>query len=292
MSDPNDDFDPNEVFKGWAERSRPAAPPVAPASPVDFSDVLDAVARQATQDDPTRLSDAWSAVFAPPTQARARHDEDDIVDVTPIDARPRSIFGDLDEAELVSVGTAAAEVARAKAREPVADVDDVVFTEAPVAVRRSTNPRVLAAWRPGAWTVAQRRVLEASTEVVQTLQGPVVETHPPQHLVALWPPQGLDVPVLGRWPQRAMLVPAESERAAEAALPWVPDEAEIWVAPVDIDWGLVGNVVLHHDATLQPFQLTGLRAFVEAERLATYDRVNDAYSVPEPGHPPTRRAGA
>ena len=159
-----------------------------------------------------------------------------------------------------------------------------------MAVRRSSHPRVLAAWRPGAWTVGQQRVLDASTEVVQTLQGPVVETHEPQHLVALWPPQGLDAPVLGRWPQRAMLVPAESERAAEAVLPWIPDDAVVWVTSADIDWGLVGNVVLHHDATLQPFQLTALRAFVEAERQATYDRVNDAYAVATPGQPPTRKA--
>ena len=64
-----------------------------------------------SQFDPVEITPTFWIVpswHEPPAQARARPDDDDIVDVTPIDARPRSVFGDLDEAALSSVGSAAA----------------------------------------------------------------------------------------------------------------------------------------------------------------------------------------
>ncbi|PTT78159.1 hypothetical protein DBR42_24050, partial [Pelomonas sp. HMWF004] len=46
--------------------------------------------------------------------------------------------------------------------------------------RPTADTRLLAHWRPGAWTALARRVCHASAEVVQTPQGPVIENHVPQ----------------------------------------------------------------------------------------------------------------
>lgn len=71
------------------------------------------------------------------------------------------------------------------------------------------DPRLLARWQPLAWTALARRLRDATTEVVQTPRGPLVETHPPQWLCALWQPQSIDAPLLGRWPELAGVVGAD-----------------------------------------------------------------------------------
>lgn len=145
------------------------------------------------------------------------------------------------------------------------------------ALARAADPRLLTVWKPGAWCGATREVFDAVTEFVSTPTGPAVETYPPHRLLALWPPQGLDAPLLDRWPQLVRLGAVDAEAAGAALLQLLPPEAELWLIHQDIDWALVAELVLHHDAGLRPFQLQGLRDFVEAERDTRFARLNSDY---------------
>ena len=156
-------------------------------------------------------------------------------------------------------------------------------------VRPKQHPRVLAQWQPGVWTGAVRQVLQGSTEFVTTAQGPVVETHAPLHLLLLWPPQRVDAPLLGRWPQQVRLwagaPQAPDAPDAEALLATLPADARLWLQPDGdaVDWALAAEILLTHESGLRPHQMEGLRAFIVAEREASFARLNSAYHRPEAG---------
>jgi hypothetical protein len=200
---------------------------------------------------------------------------------------------DLDLGGLLRAGGAGlddAKRARLKAR-GYADIEDVELPEilppAAVELPRLTlpahspavDPCLLARWQPGAWTGLARRVRGASAEVLQTPNGVLVENHAPQWLCALWPPQGLDVPLLGRWPELACLVSAETALGAlQQLLAELEPQARLWQAELEGDWALVADLVLHQDAALRPAQAQALRELIEAERGATFARLNDGYA--------------
>ncbi|PTT75027.1 hypothetical protein DBR42_29800, partial [Pelomonas sp. HMWF004] len=110
-------------------------------------------------------------------------------------------------------------------------------------------------------------------------QGPVIENHVPQWLCALWLPQGVDVPLLGRWPEMAALVGAETALdALSQLLAKLPPHALLWVAPLEADWALLAELVMHQDADLGLAHVEALRALAEAERSASFARLNDTYA--------------
>lgn len=195
--------------------------------------------------------------------------------------------------QIKGAGLDEAKKARLKARGyDMQDVEDVELSELPppvVAVlvpelelpvpRAASDPRLLAHWQPLAWTALARRIRGASAEVLQTPQGPLVENHAPQWLCALWLPQRVDAPLLGRWPELAALVHAETLFGAlHQLLTELPPEARLWPAELEVDWALVADLVLHQDAGLRPPQAQALRELVEAERGASFARLNDGYA--------------
>jgi hypothetical protein len=133
-------------------------------------------------------------------------------------------------------------------------------------LRRARHPRLLATWQPGAWTGALREVLASTTEFVTTPGGTVVETYPPQRLLLLWP-------------QQVKLSAVPADQAAELLVGLLPVAERLWINPAagQIDWALAAEIVLHHDSTLRPFQADGLRAFIAAEREASFARLNADY---------------
>ena len=158
-------------------------------------------------------------------------------------------------------------------------------------LRPAQHPRLLTQWRPGAWTGAVRQVFDSTTEFVTTANGPAVETYPPHRLLLLWPPLTLAAPLPARWPQQVKLS-AVTERDAPAALiDGLPDDALLWLQTDAgaVDWSLAAEIALHHAPALRPFQTTGLRAFLDAEREATYARLNADYHQPEASGPVVRR---
>jgi hypothetical protein len=149
-------------------------------------------------------------------------------------------------------------------------------------LRRASHPRLLASWQPGAWTGAVREVLASTTEFVTTPAGTAVETYPPHRLLLLWPPQRLDAPTPSRWPQQVKLSAVPADRAADLLADLLPELALLWINPAagQIDWALAAEIALHHDSTLRPFQSNGLRAFIAAEREATFAQLNADYELP------------
>ncbi|MDN3919525.1 hypothetical protein [Roseateles violae] len=276
-----DDFDPTHLLDGWrpSEPARPVAPPE-----LDLS-ALHAEPRQRPPEprlDAERLARLKKRGF----------EMDDIEDVElpeivmPIvETTPA-----LDTAGLDQALSAAAGIAQQQGRgaaEPRIDL--------PLSARAETSadPRLLRQWRPGAWVGVRRRLIGASTELVSTPQGPLVETRPPQWLLAVWPPQGLEMPLLSRWPERAMLLPAQQSVAAAQLLlqQAVPATAPLWIGELDADWALLAELVLLHDASLQPFQIEALRALTESDRLQRFERLNNAYQ-PAPAGGALRRPPA
>ena len=161
-------------------------------------------------------------------------------------------------------------------------------------LRPARNPRVLAQWQPGAWSGAVREVFDSTTEFVTTANGPAVETHPPHRLLLLWPPLNLAAPLPSRWPRQVRLSAAPAHQAAELLLALMPDGALLWLQPdadarQAADWALAADIVLHHEPALRPFQITGLRAFIDAEREATFTRLNAFYHQPVAGGAVVRR---
>lgn len=148
----------------------------------------------------------------------------------------------------------------------------------PPSLRPAADPRLLARWQPRAWTGRLRKVADVSAEVVQTAQGPLVENRAAAWLFALWPPQRLESPLLGRWPAQIGLVEADDAPHAQAAmLASVPPEAPLWVADLEIDWSLVAEILLHQDPSLRPGLANTLRALIQQEREAAFALINQAY---------------
>lgn len=161
-------------------------------------------------------------------------------------------------------------------------------------LRPAHNPRLLAAWQPGAWSGAVREVFDSTTEFVTTANGPAVETYPPHRLLLLWPPLNLAAPLPGRWPRQVRLSAAPAHQAADLLLALMPDDALLWLQPEAdarhaADWALAADILLHHAPALRPFQVNGLRAFIDAEREASFARLNADYHQPVAGGAVVRR---
>lgn len=158
-------------------------------------------------------------------------------------------------------------------------------------LRPAQQPRLLARWQPGAWIGAVREVFDSRTEFVTSANGPLVETYPPHRLLLLWPPLSLAAPRPARWPQQVRLSAVTARDAAAALIAGVPGDAPLWLLPDsgDVDWALAAEIALHQQPTLRPFQATGLRAFLEAEREATRARLNADYQQPVAGGAIERR---
>lgn len=223
--------------------------------------------------DPARVLDGWRAPAPPP-------------------------LDDLDLGRLLDAGRASIDAtkrarlqARGYAMQDVEDIDlphvappppvnDIPRLNLPVP-RADRPAQLLAAWEPRAWTALVRRVRGATSELVTGHAGhPVVENHAPQWLCALWPPQRLEAPVLGRWPELATLTAAETALGAlHQLLAQLPLEAKVWPAELDADWVLIAELVLHQDPRLRPSQAQALRELADAERSATFARLNDGYAL-------------
>jgi hypothetical protein len=272
---PDDDPDLTRVLDGWTP----------------------APGRGAATPDPTRVLDGWKggrAAVRSPLPA----DVQPALRVRPAEAAPAQLPDGLDlrgsaraarrfaDDDVVdAVWKPSAQVRQAALDAGAAPAGPDWQPSRPGAFGPALSPRVLAAWKPGAWIGAVRQVFESVARVVSTPQGPVVDSYPPHVLLALWPPQSPAQPFLDRWPQRIALSAVAREQAPLELLKLVPDGGELWLAEHEIDWVLIGEAVMLHEPALREFQLKELRAFVEAERQATWERANKAYRLPGTGQP-------
>ncbi len=303
--------DPTRALDDFVRRMRPGA---APETPPDLSDLVQ------------KITPGTSAGPARPRGGRLRRGErwaaDDVVDVPLVEVRPPA-RGDaappevaLPPVEPPATGPVAVELPDVDAP-ATPDTDDLAASvadavrgaaaqfEADAArsrvewqpdidallQRRARNPRLLAAWQPGCWIGAVREVIESTTEIVPAPGGAAVETYPPHRLLLAWAPQGASEAWPSRWPAQVRLSAVPREAAADVLLTQLPDDALLWLLPstMDLDWALAAEIVLHHDPALRPFQVEALRAFVAAEREATFARLNADYQQAAAGSAVTRR---
>ena len=310
--DPQAD-DPTHALDDFVRRMRPAT-----AQPTTDSDLADLQAGLQAKLHPERASDA-ARPKSGKLRSGQTWDADDVVDV-PVVQLPRmpAQHHDMPQVSLPAVDLAAEGLHSALAPkislpevEPTAPPDQDSLNHSTrqasaqaaaswqaetrrqaepawqpdaqaLQLRRASPARLLAQWQPGAWTGAVREVFESTTEFVKTPNGTAVETYPPHRLLLLWPPQRLDAPLLGRWPQQVRLSAVPADQASEALLQGVPEPGLLWLNPheADVDWALAAEIVLHHEPALRPFQSTGLRAFIDAERVARFARLNADYQQP------------
>jgi hypothetical protein len=263
---PPDDFDPTRALDGW----RPAVPPTA-------SDA-----------DATGALDGWQLDG---TRRTPRADLDDVEDVKArmvVDLPARDRPPSPSAADFADVGRSASRLAASLGE--VVDVEPAwqpaVQTWTP---QKARDPRLLHSWRPGAWLGAVVRVMGPSAEIVESPQGPVVESFPPHLLLALWPPQSLQNPFIGCWPDQVLFAAVEPDEVGSVLLPHIPEEAPLWLGEPEIDWAALAELAMLHQPELRPFQLKGLRAFVEAVSEAAFKRQNDQYHQPAPGLPVRRK---
>ncbi|MEK8051310.1 hypothetical protein AACH10_13750 [Ideonella sp. DXS22W] len=279
--------DPTHALDDFLRRMRPTSPPAAGAD----DDLIDLSGLTA------RLNPERSTAAARHKGGTLRNGErwtaDDVTDVPVVElprVPPAAAADAAQNAALLDGIGRAASAAAAQAAEASAQAT-VDWQPDPQALqlRRTADPRVLPRWQPGAWIGAQREVLAASTEFVTPAgaapgTAPVVESYEAQRLLVLWAPPGLDAPHPGRWPRLVLLAPLPAEAAADALLaarPAEAAEAPLWLDPDagHVDWALAAEIALHHVSALRPFQIDGLRAFIEAEREASFGRINDAYTA-------------
>ena len=278
MSSRPPDDDPTHALDAFVRRMR-ATPAPTPA------------------DDPTTLASLASrsqpgraAGGARPKGGTLRSglawDADDVVDVPEIALPPVPAPAPMDavalDAALQQAGARAAAdfTAQDLAAAAPAWQPDLQALQA-LQLRPATHPRLLRQWQPGAWTGALRELLAAATEIVNTPAGTVVQSYPAQHLLLLWPPQRLDAPLLGRWPQQLQWLDGPSDQSTEAMLAALPAQALLWLLPdaQAVDWALAAEIVLTHQPTLRPFQADALRGFIAAEREAGFARLNSRYQA-------------
>ena len=310
--DPHDD-DPTHALDDFVRRMRPAAAP--PATDIDLADLQAGLQAKLH---PERASDA-ARPRGGKLRSGQTWDADDVVDVPVVDLpRMPAQRHDTPQVSLPPVDLVAEDLQSALAPEislpevePAAPPDQASLNHSTrqasdqaaaswqaetrrqaepawqpdaqsLQLRRASPARLLAQWQPGAWTGAVREVFESTTEFVKTASGTAVETYPPHRLLLLWPPQRLDAPLLGRWPQQVRLSAVPADQAGEALLLGVPEPELLWLNPheTDVDWALAAEIVLHHEPALRPFQSTGLRAFIETEREASFARLNADYQRP------------
>jgi len=261
MSSKNSDDDLALVLDGWSADAGRVKTPAQTELPL--ADEVDAQVQRAARPDPARSRLPDDLDLNVPTRF-SKWDNRDVTDVDavlkPIEAVARSSYGDLDAAPWQPGALS-------------------------TSVRKPPVPGVLDAWKPGCWIGAAKNVFGAVASVVSSAQGPVVDTYAPHVLLALWPPQNMQQPFLARWPQRVLLSAVPAEDAGAELLKFLPTGAEVWVTEPDIDWALLGEAVLLHEPGLRDFQLKELRAFVDAEKLAHWERLNKAYKLPASGQP-------
>lgn len=146
------------------------------------------------------------------------------------------------------------------------------------------SQRLMLDWTPGAWVGAVRRAFGAMPQPsAKAGAGADVIDHRPSHwLIALWRPQRLQQPFLFRWPYQVALHACEDQyEAMLQLLTQVPKGERLWVVSDDVDWGLLGEIVLLTEQGLTAFHYRALHEFIETERRLTLERIAQHYGVHE-----------
>lgn len=145
--------------------------------------------------------------------------------------------------------------------------------------------RLVQSPAPGVWIGAIR----AAFGSVEVPVADGVERHPPHWLVALWEPLQPGELLLPRWPAVAAIASPDSQAALLRLVSHLPPGAQAWLTPQEIDWALVGRIVLGADRHLHPVQRRELLAFVAARQAEEEARIARTYTDRDAGFEAMKR---
>ncbi len=156
--------------------------------------------------------------------------------------------------------------------------------------------RLAHAWQPEVWVGAVRRAFGPVADVADLAgqeDANTIDSRPAQWLIALWGPQTLHQPFLPRLPFMVQLTSRMHSDAIAELLRHVPAMRLMWLTDSDIDWALMGEIVLLSEPSLRTWQQRELARFIRAERDALAHAISTGYMGREldEGFTPTQ-AGA
>jgi hypothetical protein len=137
--------------------------------------------------------------------------------------------------------------------------------------------RVVESLAPGVWVGAYRRLVGPSSEVVDTQFGQEVENVAPQYLMAVWKPMRPGHVTVRRYPTMARLLTSDSEAVLSVMLRHVPVEAQLVIPEMEVDWGLIAQIVMLCDPELRPDQQRLMQAVMAREKVRVIEQIKKRY---------------
>jgi hypothetical protein len=146
------------------------------------------------------------------------------------------------------------------------------------------DSRIAAHPAPGVWIGAVRRVIGPIAQVTPSVQGDMIETHPPHYLVAIWAPLRDEEAHLRRWPGSVSVALGDHEGAIDELLRNLPEGERVWVTPQEIDWAVIAEIALLSEGKrFTPEHYRELERFIAQERDATLATISATYTDSEDG---------
>jgi hypothetical protein len=149
---------------------------------------------------------------------------------------------------------------------------------------KSSPTRVVEALVPGVWIGAYRRLIGPSSEVVDTQFGQEVENVAPQYLMAVWKPMRSGHVTVRRYPTAARLLTCDNDAVLSVMLRHVPVDAQLVIPEMEVDWGLVAQIVMLCDTELRPDQQRLMYAVMTREKSKVIEQIKKRYKLNPDGY--------
>ncbi len=138
-------------------------------------------------------------------------------------------------------------------------------------------PRLAKRYSPGHWIGGVRKAFGAVSEVVETQEGIIIESHPPHYLLVLWKPLEPETLLLPRWPAKVSLAEPDTAAAVRELLVEVPEGERLWLTDQLIDWVLMAHIVMLSEPGLKPYHYRELKRFADSETKALLASISVNY---------------